>query len=1021
MSQSMNISAGALQAFEKGRSNLASNITGQKVVASKSSYTAYMAQAIGGQTQGITVVTQNRIGAQGTVSASSTQSHMAISGQGFFVVASDNTAQAGQGTSTSSYFYSRRGDFSITESDQKLRSVSGYKLQGWKLDSKGGLPSDQSTFAGLSDISFANLASQATPTTKVSPVMNLSSTTAALKGPGTTVDLALYKGTSTTSSTGIIIPANTSNCTLNLGDTFTLTIPGIDTPVKYEFGGIALSKAIGATGTTMYGASDPFSSFKQAPVNTGSDNTQLAAGSGLNITVGGNNYTYQFTSASGQAANKQFNSLDSLKEAINLTPGLLATIDNNRLYVSSKDANNGISFRDASGGNLTTVLGLYDVPANAPQTTGINRFATLTDLQKKIATVSGVNYTAKINAAGGLDFSAADATNSLTVKGFNNHQRVITSALQGYNYVGLGHNGGWATTNVVTINSNNHGLTAGDYVTISNAPASAQLANGTYQVLTHSPDSFALGTTANIAGGAIGNQLVPAGTADFTWQKVDGKPLPVVIGAGGTRCNTTLNSGTAIFTNLVAYLPDLQHFVANDIVHITGSAAINDGYYRVTAAGAGNSLTVAIVNSAVPGVGQDLKAAANNAVAETANLSITKVTAAVGALDPFPIQLAAASSVVTLNTHNANYQIGDTIMFNMPADTVFQQITIKADTPYTVTNVTPGANGNVAVQFDTSIATPGSVANNNGYIGLIGTLDVGNNAGNVGRTFLGADAYVMNESALFRTLGITNTVILEASPLQPTYAANDPTKNFSSGAVKPSASPQTMTIYDTQGSPHNVQMAFGKLTSNTWTVEIYDNVVNDLANSQVLLASGKVTFGQDGSFQSSTLPAQITPAWTNGSGVSNVTINWGTQGAFDGLTQNAGPTNLVSMDQDGKSVGSFIGYDVGNDGIVTVKFNNGDTRDVYKIPLALAPNADGMEAISDGLYVATNESGTLFLKQMGVGGAGTVQASALEDSTEDEASDMVQFIGTTQQSSMNSAILGRGEEAWRSLIQVASK
>lgn len=1034
MSQAMNISAGALEAFAKKRQAGASNIAQEKVTSAKGTYQGLVAQVIGGQAQGVNVVSQNRISAQGGISATNTKSNLAISGQGFFVVASDNTAIAGAGASTSAYYYQRRGDFSITDSDQILRSITGsYKLQGWKLDSQGKLPTDTSTLAGLVDISFKNLSAQATKTTKVSPIMNLSASAEKLKGPGATINLAAGNATKTTSTDGLIVPAggisgNTYG-TLNYGDIFSLNLSGT-TATKFQLGGVALTHDI--TKSAIYGANNSTTAFKVIAKN---DNTvpvagqSIKEGSGINIISNGQTYTFTVSAASAQASTGQFNSLQGLATAIKATKDLTATISDNRLYIAStKDSDSAIEFNAVgpNGRDLIDTLGLYNVAKNDPkQAPNVNRFATLTELEKKISTIGGVSYTAALNAAGGLDFSATNASNSLTVRGYNKHTTQIMKAEPGWHYertAGMGNSDGstWMTHRAVKITSNNHGLAEGDYVRIQGSN-NVELPAGIYQVTTVSAnnDTFAIASVGDIAG-----KVFPT-NGTFTWQKIDAPKASatnaVISGVVNTRCDTTTNGAQALFTALPAYASSIG-LKQGDVVYITGSTAVKDGYYVVTAnPGNNTSLTVTIVGG--NGANGDCNAAPNNAVNETANLRITKVAGHNGAgLDTYSLSITgnAQDQTVTIKTQDANYQINDQIAFRGGGFTK-HGVTVTQDKYYTVTNVTgPDANGDYSVTFT---ADGDNNAGGIAKIGLFGTTD---NAGAApalaAGTFLGPNAYIDNASQFFRALGINDSTVYSLpSGMDATYTSAK--LNFASGTVTKNVNTQNVTVYDSLGAPHNLSIGFGKLENTpgggaTWAVEVYDNTPNDIAGGNSLLASGRILFGADGSLQSVDPGLlKIEPAWTNGAATNQaIEFNWGSQGKFDGLTQNNGATNLVSMDQDGQSVGSFIGYEINEKGIVTVQFSNGKTQDVYKIPLALAPNADGMTAVQEGLYTASNASGALLLKEMSVGGAGTVQSSALEDSTIDSATEIVGFIGSVQQAGLNSATMSKDSEAFHELL-----
>ncbi len=69
---------------------------------------------------------------QGSTIASSVATHLAVSGNGFFVV----RGRSDDATARDPYFYTRAGQFT-PDSDGYLQNTAGYYLQGWPVDSTG--------------------------------------------------------------------------------------------------------------------------------------------------------------------------------------------------------------------------------------------------------------------------------------------------------------------------------------------------------------------------------------------------------------------------------------------------------------------------------------------------------------------------------------------------------------------------------------------------------------------------------------------------------------------------------------------------------------------------------------------------------------------------------------------------------------------------------------------------------------------------------------------------------------------
>jgi flagellar hook protein FlgE len=121
-------------------------------------------------TGGVKTEVQQRITNQGLIQNTESSTDLAISGQGFFVVAKTPAETSGNG----GLLYTRAGSFSPDESGN-LRNVQGMYLMGWQLDSTGAIPTNTSS---LSPISLGNLTGTAEATSTVSISANLQASTA---------------------------------------------------------------------------------------------------------------------------------------------------------------------------------------------------------------------------------------------------------------------------------------------------------------------------------------------------------------------------------------------------------------------------------------------------------------------------------------------------------------------------------------------------------------------------------------------------------------------------------------------------------------------------------------------------------------------------------------------------------------------------------------------------------------------------------------------------------------------------
>ncbi len=105
---------------------------------------------------------------QGTIEQTENRTALAIAGQGFFTVASQNGEVNGLPTFDQRQFYTRAGDFSLDRNGYLVNSA-GYFLQGWPVDPV----TRQIDRSGVQPIRVSQLVSNPVPTTEVVLAANL--------------------------------------------------------------------------------------------------------------------------------------------------------------------------------------------------------------------------------------------------------------------------------------------------------------------------------------------------------------------------------------------------------------------------------------------------------------------------------------------------------------------------------------------------------------------------------------------------------------------------------------------------------------------------------------------------------------------------------------------------------------------------------------------------------------------------------------------------------------------------------
>jgi flagellar hook protein FlgE len=257
-----------------------------------------------------------------------------------------------------------------------------------------------------------------------------------------------------------------------------------------------------------------------------------------------------------------------------------------------------------------------------------------------------------------------------------------------------------------------------------------------------------------------------------------------------------------------------------------------------------------------------------------------------------------------------------------------------------------------------------------------------------------------------------------------TFAANLP-----ADAATAASFTSSMSVYDSLGTASTVQVTWDKTADNTWTANFTSTpkLASDSTTATAPAAPTggpiTITFNSDGSLAStSPSPATIGVAgWTDGAADSSITLNLGTVGKTDGLTQLASGETTPAIDvtnitSDGLAFGKLSSVAVGSNGTVNATYSNGQTIAIYKIPVATFTAPDALQAQSDGLYTATVASGNAVVQTSGTNGAGTIFGSELESSTTDTNTEFSSMISAQQAYSAASQVITAVDKMFDTLI-----
>ena len=258
---------------------------------------------------------------------------------------------------------------------------------------------------------------------------------------------------------------------------------------------------------------------------------------------------------------------------------------------------------------------------------------------------------------------------------------------------------------------------------------------------------------------------------------------------------------------------------------------------------------------------------------------------------------------------------------------------------------------------------------------------------------------------------------LEAIRVNAVSGSATPTTTIEIGANLPATAPITPTagsvqttnvqVFDSLGVPLDITFTWTKTAVNEWTVTVPP--ITGVTTIEENGVGSATAFSQVITFDGLGAPADFdgNPALTPYSL------------SLSGLTSGANDMDIaLDFGTIGVQFGNFLNVAVDEDGIVTALYDNGETLQIYKIPVATFPAPNGLSAGSGTVFNQSEESGDYFLRSAGEANAGTIAPNSLEASTSDLASEFTNMIITQRAYAASTKIITTADEMLDELIRV---
>ena len=239
----------------------------------------------------------------------------------------------------------------------------------------------------------------------------------------------------------------------------------------------------------------------------------------------------------------------------------------------------------------------------------------------------------------------------------------------------------------------------------------------------------------------------------------------------------------------------------------------------------------------------------------------------------------------------------------------------------------------------------------------------------------------------------------------------------------------SLTAYDSQGVPVPVNLYFERAAStpanalavppvaasDNWNV--YDVATGgtalfqmqfDSSGAPVSYTSGAPTVKRPPATPvalSINPPNGITPTFTAALDISKVS-QYGSSFAVSNLTQ------------DGYAPGDLLSVKIGEKGVITARYSNGQTQSAGQIALANFRNVQGLAAAGAGNWVQTVNSGPAVPGAPGQGNLGVLTSGAIEESNVDLTAELVNMMTAQRAYQANAQTIKTQDQVMSTLVNL---
>ncbi len=236
----------------------------------------------------------------------------------------------------------------------------------------------------------------------------------------------------------------------------------------------------------------------------------------------------------------------------------------------------------------------------------------------------------------------------------------------------------------------------------------------------------------------------------------------------------------------------------------------------------------------------------------------------------------------------------------------------------------------------------------------------------------------------------------------------------------------SLTAYDSLGNPILVTTYYRKSdTLNEWNVYTY--ITDPQGNQTEVIPEGGVSgdplilsFNADGTLDSVTPNNGVSTAQSAfepvdpGTGADPLTFTLD----LAGTTQYGAAFSVNNLEQDGYTTGRLSTVTTNEEGIMTARYTNGQTKYIAQVALADFTNPQGLQQLGSNTWAETYDSGPPVVGSPGTGTLGLIYAGALEESNVDLTEQLVNMITSQRNFQANAQVITTADTLTQTIINI---